>query len=75
MEVSRLGVLCDATATATLDPSCLCSLDCSSRQPRILHPLSKAGGWTRFLMDTSCWLNMLSHIGNSSPSHLDLNFI
>ena len=47
-EVPRLGVkselelLAYATATATWDPSCICDLLHSSRQPWILNPLSEA---------------------------------
>ena len=48
MEVPRLGVESElqlpayATATATWDPSCVCSLHCSSRQQWTLNPLSGA---------------------------------
>ena len=48
MEIPRLGVelepqlLTTATATATLDPSHVCDLYHSSRQYRILNPLSEA---------------------------------
>ena len=56
MEVPRLGVesaLWPPTytrATATRDLSCLCDPQYSSRQRRILNPLSKARDWTRNLM-------------------------
>ena len=59
MEVPRLGVeselqLSDyTTATATPDPSCVCDLHHSSRQRRILNPLSKVRDQTPILMDTS----------------------
>ena len=51
MEVPRLGVQWElllpayitATATAMPDPSCVCTLHHSSRQRRILNPMSKAG--------------------------------
>ena len=55
MEVPRLGVelelelLAYTTATATPDPSHICSL----RQPEILNPLSEARNQTHVLMDTS----------------------
>ena len=49
MEVSRLGkvqlelqLLAYVTATATPDPSRTCDLHLSSRQHRILNPLSEA---------------------------------
>ena len=48
MEVPRLGVeselqpLAYTMATATQDPSCVCDLPHSSRQHRILNPLSEA---------------------------------
>ena len=35
------------------DPSCICHLHHSSRQCRILNPLSEAGVWICILMDTS----------------------
>ena len=41
------------TATATPDLSHVCDLDHSSRQHRILNPLSKARDRTPILMDTS----------------------
>ena len=47
-----------ATATAILDPSCICDLCCSMQQPN-LNPLSKARD--RIHMDTSRVLNLLSH--------------
>ena len=60
MEVPRLGVELElqlqAAATATLDPSHVCGLQCSSQQCRILNPLSKARVRTRVLMDTS-WVH------------------
>ena len=52
MEVPRLGVQSEllaftaATATSNLDPSCVCDLHHSSRQCRILNPLSEARDWT-----------------------------
>ena len=44
------------TATATQDPSHICDLRHSSRQHRILNPLSEARDGTCFLMDTS-WVH------------------
>ena len=60
MEVPRLGVKSElqlpayatATATATPDLSHICDLHPSSRQRRILNPLSEAGDGTCVLMDT-----------------------
>ena len=54
MEVPRLGAESElqlpayTTATATLDLSLICNLQC-----RILNPLSEARDRTRVLMDTS----------------------
>ena len=59
MEVPRLGVESElqlpayATATATREPSHVCSLHHSSRQCWILNPLSEARDQTGVLMDTS----------------------
>ena len=56
MEVPRLGVkwelqpLACARATATPDPSCVCDLHHSSRQCRILNPMSDARDRTRNLV-------------------------
>ena len=41
------------TAIVPPDPSCICHLHHSSRQCRILNPLSEAGVWICILMDTS----------------------
>ena len=71
MEVPRLEVemelqlLACTTATATPDPSHVCDLHSSSRQCRILNPLSEVRDWTCILMDTSQVLNSLSHNRNS----------
>ena len=71
MEVPRLGVqselqlLAYTTASATADLSCICDLHHSSRQCRILNPLSGARDRTPVLMDTSRVLNPLSHNRNS----------
>ena len=59
MEVSRLGAESELqlpayiTATEMQDPSCLCDLHHSSRQGRILNPLSKARDRAHILMVTS----------------------
>ena len=59
MEVLSLGVESElqlmvySTATATWDPSCVCSLHHSSRQYRILTTLSNARDRTHVIMDTS----------------------
>ena len=65
IEAPRLGVESElqlpsyTTATATSDPSCVCNLYHSSRQRRILNPLSGARDGTHILMDISqicyCW--------------------
>ena len=56
MLVPRLGVESElqlpAYTTATGDPSRVCDLHHSSRQPRILNPLSEARDGTSILMDT-----------------------
>ena len=59
LEVPRLGVESElqlpasTTATEMRDPSHVCDLRHSSRQHRILNPLSKARDWTHILVDTS----------------------
>ena len=59
MEVPRLGIelelqlLAYATATAMQDPSHICDLHHSSRQCRILNPLSEARDQTGNLVVTS----------------------
>ena len=52
MEVARLGLELELQlpATATQDPSRICNLHHSSRQSRILNPLSGARDRTRNLM-------------------------
>ena len=58
MAIPRLGVESElqlpatATATATQNPSHIRDLHHSSRQRRILDPLSKDRDGTRILMDT-----------------------
>ena len=80
MEVPRLGVelelqlLACTTATATLDPSCICEPDHSSWQRNILNPLSEARDRTRVLMDTSQVHWLLSHDGNSWLLYFSLFF-
>ena len=69
IEVPRLRVEFEpayATATATLDPSCIWDLCCSLQQCRILNPLSEARDRAHILMDTSLVLNPLSHNRNST---------
>ena len=62
MEVPRLGVELElqlpayATATATVDPSCVCDLNHRSRQCRIFNPLSETRDGTHILVDTS-WVH------------------
>ena len=59
MEIPRLGaeselqLLACTIATATQDPSRVCSLHPSSQQCQILNPLCRARDWTHNLMDTS----------------------
>ena len=59
MEVPRLGgeselqPPADATATATPDPSLVCTPHCSFWQPQILHPWSEAREQTRILTETA----------------------
>ena len=59
MEIPRLGIELElqppayTTATATRDPSRVCDLHHSSRQRRILNPLTEARDRTCVLMDTS----------------------
>ena len=71
VEVPRLGVELELklpaynTATATQDPSGFCDLCCSSWQPWILNPLSKARDRIRILKGISQVLNLLSYKGNS----------
>ena len=63
MEVPRLGVevklglLAYATGTANWDLSRFCNLHHSSRQCRILNPLSKVRNQTHILMDPSGFVN------------------
>ena len=68
MEVPRLGVELElqlpAAATATLDPTCICSLYYSSWHCQSLSPLSRARDRTCILMVTSWVRNLLSHDGN-----------
>ena len=56
------------TATATLNPSPVCDLHCSTWQHWILNPQSEARDQTRILMDTSqasyCWA------GKETPSQV-----
>ena len=50
---SELQLLAFGTATATQELSHFCELHHSSKQHRILNPLSEARGLTCILMDTS----------------------
>ena len=74
MEVPRLEVKSEpqlqayTPATATLDPSRIYNLHCSSWQCPILNPLSKARDRTFVLIDTSRVLNLLSHNGSTSDT-------
>ena len=52
----ELQLLAHATATAMRDPRCACDLHHSSRQRRILNPLSKVRDRTCVLMDAS-WIH------------------
>ena len=51
----QIGAVAYARATATQDPSRVCDLHHSSRQRRIINPLSKGGDRTRNLMVPS-WI-------------------
>jgi len=78
MEVPRLGgeweleLPAYTTATATPDPSQVCDPHHSSRQCRILNPLSETRDWTHILMDTSRVRNLRNHKGNSSSDFLNV---
>ena len=71
MDVPGLGVEWEpqlqvyTTATATLDPSCICGLCSSLWQHQIFNPMSEARDRTHILMETSQVLNPLSHNMNS----------
>ena len=58
------------TATARLDPSCICDLPHSLWQLWIFNPLSEARDQTCILTDTSQVLNPLNHNRNSPLLHL-----
>ena len=66
MEVPRLGVKAElqlsayTTATETQDPNCFCAQYC-----KILNPLIETRDQTHICTDTSWFLNLLSHNGNS----------
>ena len=47
------------------DPSCVCDLHHNSQHRWILNSLSKVRDWTRILMDTTWFLNLMIHNGNS----------
>ena len=71
MEVPRLRVESQlqlpayTTATATLDPSCICDLRCGSWQCRILNPLSGGQGLNPHPHGYHSGSLLLSHNGNS----------
>ena len=71
MEVPRLGVELEpwqpayTTATATRDPSHTCDLHHSSRQHRILNPVSEVRDQTCVFMDVHQIHELLSHNRNS----------
>ena len=54
-----------ATAVATLDLSHICHLHHSLHQCRIFNPLNEARNQTHILLDTSQFLNPLSHNRNT----------
>ena len=72
MEVPRLGIQSElqlpayATATATQDPSHVCSLHHGSRQRQILNPLNEARDRTRNLMVPSQILLCCATVGTPS---------
>ena len=68
---SELQLLAYATATATPDLSRVCNLHHSSRQHRILNPLSKARDGTHNLVFPSWICFCCSHMLN--PLHLGQN--
>ena len=78
MEVLKLGVklqptpqlLAYTTATATWDPGRVCDLYHSSRQRRILNPLSEARDQTIILMDTNQIRFCCATTGTPCPSDL-----
>ena len=54
-----------SSATATMDPRCICDLHHSLWQCQVLNPLSEARDQTHILIDTSHVLNQLSNNRNS----------
>ena len=77
MEVPRLGIELElklpAYTTVTADPSCVWNLHHSSWQHWILNPPSEVGDQIHILMDTSEFLNLLSHNRNSWDTFYLLN--
>ena len=67
---SELQLQAYSRAAATRDPSCVCDLHHSSRQCRVLNPLSKGKDQTRNLVVPSQIHSPLSHDGNSISRHL-----
>ena len=80
IKVPRLGFELElqlpacTTATATQDPSGVCHLRHSSRQPQTLNPLSEARDQTCIHMGTSWVCHPLSHNGNAYPVVLMLRY-
>ena len=76
MEIQRLGVklelqlLAYATATATPDPSHVCSLRHSSQQRRILNLLSRTRGRTQYPHGHWLGVFLLSHLGAPKTAEL-----
>ena len=81
MEVSRLGVALELTATSlchshnNLGSSHICDLHHSLRQHQSPDPLSEARHQILILMDTSQDCNPLSHNGNSYILNFLLTYI
>lgn len=61
----QLQLLAYTIAIATPDPSHICDLCQSLRQPQILNPLGEARDGTHMLTETSWVLNPLGHDWNS----------
>src|SRR5512134_854213 len=80
MEVPRLGVESElqppayARATATRDPSRVCNLHHSSRQRRIVNPLSKGRDRTRNLIVNHCGTTGTPDYTFLMPSDVEIFF-
>ena len=70
-QVRELELQLLAYATATQDPSCVCNLHDSSRQRRILNPVSKARDLICNLVDTS-WIHFCCAT-TGTPMHYIFN--